>query len=104
MIKHIVIWKLKEEAEGSSKVQNATKMKQLLENLIGIIPEIVRLEVGLKTSQSPANNDDIIVVSEFKTWEDLDIYANHPEHVKVGEFVKKVAEKRSAVDYFSNVE
>ena len=99
MIKHIVIWKLKEEAEGNSKIENGLKMKQLLENLVGKVSGIVSLHVGLKTSESPANSDDVILVSEFKTWADLDFYANHPEHLKVGEFIKKVVEKRSAVDY-----
>jgi hypothetical protein len=100
MIKHIVIWKLKEEVEGKLKAENAVHMKKILEDLIGKIPEIVHLEVGLKTAQSPANNDDIILNSSFKTWADLDVYVNHPEHVKVGGFVKLVTEQRSAVDYF----
>ena len=38
-------------------------------------------------------------ISEFKKLEDLNIYANHPEHLKVGEFVGKVREDRKAVDY-----
>jgi len=99
MIKHIVIWNLKDEAEGKSKAENIVTMKQLLEDLTSKIPGIVSLEIGLKGSDSPANNDDIILISEFKTWADLDLYANHPEHLKVVEFVKKVVEKRSAVDY-----
>jgi hypothetical protein len=99
MIKHIVIWNLKDEAEGKTKAENIATMKLLLEDLTNKIPGIVNLEIGLKGSDSPANNDDIILVSEFKTWADLDDYANHPEHLKVVEFVKKVVEKRSAVDY-----
>jgi hypothetical protein len=99
MIKHIVIWNLKAEAEGKTKAENIATMKQLLEDLTNKIPGIVSLEIGLKGTDSPANNDDIILVSEFKTWADLDLYANHPEHLKVVEFVKKVVEKRSAVDY-----
>jgi len=99
MIKHIVIWNLKEQAEGKTKAENIVIMKQLLEDLKSKVPGVVNLEVGLKEVDSPANNDDIILVSEFKTWDDLDIYANHPEHLKVVEFVKKVVEKRSAVDY-----
>ena len=94
MIKHIVIWKLKEQAEGCSASENAQKMKQLLDALVSKVPGIVSLEVGVKGADSPANNDDIILVSEFKTWADLDIYANHPEHLKVVEFVKKVVEKQ----------
>lgn len=98
MIKHIVMWKLQELADGRNKLENAKIIKEKLEALVGIIPEIVKLEVGidiLGTSQSY----DVVLVSEFKKLEDLNIYANHPEHLKVGEFVGKVREDRIAVDY-----
>lgn len=98
MIKHIVMWKLQEFADGRNKLENAKIIKEKLEALVGIIPEIVKLEVGidiLGTSQSY----DVVLVSEFKSLEDLNIYANHPEHLKVGEFVGKVREDRIAVDY-----
>lgn len=99
MIKHIVIWSLKDEAEGCKKAENVAKFKSMLEDLVGKIDVIVSLEVGIKTDEAPANNDDIILVSEFNTWNDLSTYANHPDHVKVVEFAQKVVEKRSAVDY-----
>lgn len=98
MIKHIVMWKLEENAEGNTKLENAKIIKKKLEALVGIIPEIVELEVGidiLETNQSY----DVVLVSTFKSLEDLDIYAKHPEHVKVGEFVGKVRKDRIAVDY-----
>ena len=98
MIKHIVMWKLEENAEGNAKLENAKIIKEKLEALVGIIPEIVELEVGidiLETNQSY----DVVLVSTFKSLEDLDIYAKHPEHVKVGEFVGKVRKDRIAVDY-----
>ena len=99
MIKHIVIWKLKDEVNGKSKSENISTMKKMLEDLVGKVPTIVSLKVEVKSEQAPANCDDIILISEFKTWEDLDLYANHPEHLKVVDFVKTVVEKRSAVDY-----
>ena len=47
MIKHIVMWKLKESAEGRTKQENAWMIKQELEQLKGTIREIVSLEVGI---------------------------------------------------------
>jgi hypothetical protein len=47
MIKHIVMWKLEENAEGNTKLENAKIIKEKLEALVGIIPEIVELEVGI---------------------------------------------------------
>lgn len=40
MLKHIVMWKLKEFAEGKTKAENALIMKESLERLVGIVPEI----------------------------------------------------------------
>ena len=98
MIKHIVMWKLEDFADGRTKNENAKIIKEKLEALVGVIPEIVELEVGidiLGTNQSY----DVVLVSEFKNLQELDIYAKHPEHVKVGEFVGKVRKDRVAVDY-----
>ena len=98
MIKHIVMWRLEDFADGRIKLENAKIIKENLEALVGIIPEIVKLEVGidiLGTNQSY----DVVLVSEFKNLEELDTYAKHPEHVKVGEFVGKVRKDRVAVDY-----
>ena len=41
MLKHIVMWKLKEFAEGKTKAENALIMKESLERLVGIVPEII---------------------------------------------------------------
>ena len=47
MIKHIVTWKLKEEAEGNTKVENAKKIKEILEALDGKIETLKAIEVGI---------------------------------------------------------
>ena len=96
-MKHIVMWKLKEQAEGKSKQENAVLMKQMLESLKDKIPEIVSLEIGIEIGNSA--NYDIVLISEFENKEDLQKYMNHPEHVKVSEFVSKVKEERKAVDF-----
>lgn len=98
MIKHIVMWKLKDVAEGSSKMENAKKIKQILENLKSHIPEIAEIEVGINFIESPAAYD-IALYSVFKSEEDLSIYQKHPEHVKVADFINKVREERVVVDY-----
>ena len=42
MLKHIVMWKLKEFAEGKTKAENALIMKESLERLVGIVPELMK--------------------------------------------------------------
>jgi Stress responsive A/B Barrel Domain len=98
MIKHVVFFSLKPEAEGKGKAENARIIKSRLEALNGKIPVIVKLEVGINSN--PAESGwDLALVSEFKNTADLDAYQKHPEHVKVGEFIGKVKSGRACVDY-----
>ncbi|ABO35006.1 Stress responsive alpha-beta barrel domain protein [Methanococcus maripaludis C5] len=98
MIKHIVMWKLKDNANANEKLENAKIIKTNLEALKEVIPEIKYIEVGID-SKKFENNYDVVLVSEFGNFEDLDVYQKHPSHLKVGKFVKSVAELRTAVDY-----
>ena len=82
MLKHIVMWKLEEFAEGKSKAENAQWMKEHLEALIGIVPQIKSLEVGINVNTSDAAYDAVLV-STFENEEDLNLYQHHPEHDKV---------------------
>lgn len=98
MIKHIVMWTLKDSAEGADKAANAAKMKSLLEALPGLIPLIRELEVSTDVfAAAPAC--DIILYTTFDSRADLDAYQVHPEHQKVVAFVKQVVASRSMVDY-----
>ncbi len=98
MIKHIVLWKLKDTAEGATKEQNAAKMKRELEALKKKIPVIRHLEVGINMVPSEAAYD-VALYSEFVNEHDLDSYQKHPEHVKAAAFVNKVRESRVVADY-----
>jgi hypothetical protein len=94
MIKHIVFFKLKEE----NKEVNAIKIKELLENLNNTISEIVKLEVGIDFSSTDSSYD-ISLYSVFKTKENLEAYAIHPEHLQCVKFIKEVISNRVVVDY-----
>jgi Stress responsive A/B Barrel Domain len=98
MIKHLVMWKLKDVAEGGTKEQNARKMKTDLEALKHKIPQIRHIEVGANFLPSDFSYD-VALYSEFQTEEDLALYQKHPDHRSVGAFVQKVSEKRTVVDY-----
>jgi len=98
VIKHIVMWKLKEVAECGDRVQNARKMKHDLEALKTKIPQIRHIEVGVNSIPSEASYD-VVLYSEFNNEQDLEIYQKHPEHLKVAEFVATVRERRAVVDY-----
>lgn len=96
---HIVMWKLKESAEGSSREENAAVMKERLESLKGIIPQLIHAEVGIDLNHIQSNYDAVLI-TRFNSEEDLDTYKVHPDHVAIGEFISKVSESRVAVDYW----
>ena len=98
MIHHIVMWKLKETANGKSKAENAQLMKDRLEGLKEILPEIIELRVGMNI-ENEYSNFDIVLHSYFKTMEDYFIYQKHPEHEAIGNWVFTIREERFCVDY-----
>lgn len=100
MLKHIVMWKLKDYAEGASKAENAVKIKEMLNSLVGRIPEIKALEVGININTSEQAYDAVLY-TEFEDDKALETYQNHPEHKKVSEFVGKVRLGRAVADYFA---
>jgi hypothetical protein len=98
MVKHIVMWKLKESACGNTKEENAKIIKEKLESLKDKIPGILKIEVGIDFSKTE-NSGDIVLYSEFNTKEDLENYKVHPDHVAVASFVVEAVSERRVVDY-----
>ncbi len=103
MLKHIVVFKLKEFAEGSSKSENARLIKQQLEKLPDIIPQIFEYEIGINSLDDPRAYD-MVLIALFKSMDDFLIYRNNPEHIKVLEFIMKRTEDAKVVDYFLDEE
>lgn len=99
MIKHIVFFQLANEAEGKTKAENARIIKENLENLIHIIPELKKIEVGINLPEAPVTNYDVALYSEFESMKELDIYSKHPAHLKITEYIGKVRTVRACVDY-----
>jgi len=98
MVKHIVLWKLKEEMTGQSKEQNATTIKNRLESLIGKIEGLLAIEVGIDFLHT-AESVDIVLYSEFTDKAALDFYQQHPLHKAVMPFIAECYIERRVVDY-----
>lgn len=73
-------------------------MTSRLLELKKLIPEIKFMEVGRNVIY-PEQNHDLVLVSEFNSLADLELYATHPEHLKVVAFVKEIVTSRAAIDY-----
>lgn len=98
MIRHIVMWKFQETAEGATKEENLRRVKGMLEALPGAISFIRRMEVHLNENPNPQNYDAVLI-SEFDSLEDLATYTSHPAHQEISAFVAKCREGRASADY-----
>lgn len=99
MIRHIVMWKLKEKAAGATKKKNAAKLKLILEGLKTNIEEIKAVEVGIQINDDEKDSLDVVLTCDFETDLDFQMYTRNAHHKKAEEFIKSVAEKRYFVDY-----
>lgn len=101
MLKHIVMWKLKDHAEGADRAANAVEMKRRLDACATIVPGILRFEVSLAQPGLEATYD-VVLYSEFADKAALDAYASHPTHEAVKPFIGAVRAERQCMDYEVN--
>lgn len=99
MIKHIVWWTLKDEAEGATAAENASKMVEMLRALSGRIPALKSLDVSMELLASTTEPCQVILLSTHDDAEGLKAYAEHPEHMACVGFIKQVVATRKAIDF-----
>lgn len=98
MIRHIVMFRLKDQAHGNSKAENLRLIKAKLEALHGQIPGLLRMEVGIDFSASDTSSD-FVIDSDFASREALDAYIVHPAHQAVAQFIAEARTERRLVDF-----
>ena len=96
MVKHIILWTLKDEFTNDENVKNG--VKDNLEGLMGKIPGLLEIEV--QTEKLPSSNADLMLYSVFESEEALKNYSVHPDHVYVADnFVRPYTKSRSCLDF-----
>ena len=98
MIKHVVMWKLKNEAEGNSKSRNLELVKDKLLSLKPVISQISSLEVGENFNASDAAFD-LVLITAHHDKNALTGYINHPSHKEAAVFIGNVVAERTVVDF-----
>ena len=98
MLKHIVMWKFIDGALDQSAADHALWMKQHLEALVGVVPEIKQLEVGINSSNSPMAYDAVLTLVVDDT-DALQRYRQHPAHQEISQYCHAVRSARVVVDY-----
>ena len=98
MVKHIILWTLKDTLSEEEKRNVKAGIKEGLEGLAGRIPGM--LQIRVQTEKLESSNADLMRDSSFESEEALKGYAVHPAHVKVaGEKVRPYTAVRSCLDF-----
>ena len=97
MIKHIVMWNLAGDTLERNR-QACLLLKERFEGLAGLIPGLLKIEVGVDVSRIDYACD-VVLYSEFDSHEALTAYATHPEHLRVRRELGDSRIARHQVDY-----
>ncbi|MBE6607464.1 MAG: Dabb family protein [Ruminococcaceae bacterium] len=94
MIRHICMFKIKEE----NKEKNLADLLEKVQSLRAI-SEIKRFDVVLNVEGTPETNYDVSLIFDFDTIADLETYQKNEIHVNFGKFVSAMREARACIDY-----
>ncbi len=98
MVKHVILWKIKEAYSDAQKAEIKAGVKKGLENLMGVVPGLTFIQVN--TEGLASSNADLMLDSEFESEEALKGYAVHPAHVEVADnLVRPYMMTRMCLDY-----
>ncbi|MCS0628224.1 Dabb family protein [Telluria mixta] len=98
MIKHIVMWKLKEGAEHATRAENALRVKEWLDACRHAVPGILRFDAVIAQDGLEATCD-VMLYSEFASREALEAYNAHPLHQLLKTRMAPLRESRHSFDY-----
>ena len=98
MVKHIILWQLKDEYTEEQKKEIRAGIKEGLEGLVGKVPGL--LEVKVRTGFLPSSTADVMLDTTLQDAEALKGYAVHPAHVAVANSkVRPYTKARVCMDY-----
>lgn len=98
MVKHVILWQLKDELSAAEETEVKKGMKEGLEGLAGRIPGLLTIRVY--TEGLASSNADVMLDSTFVNEEALKAYATHPDHVAVADTkVRPFTKTRMCLDY-----
>jgi len=99
MIKHICMFKMKENANGKTGYENAVEAAARLDGFEEKIPSLKKIIVSVNSKDAPADNFELVLECDFDDIEGLNAYQVHPVHVEFGKYLSELREKRACIDY-----
>ena len=98
MIKHVILWQLKDELSNEEKQKVAQNIKESLEALVGKVPGLTEVIVNIHPLSS--SNADVMLDSTVESEEALKNYQTHPDHVAAADtYVRPYIKNRVCMDY-----
>lgn len=97
VVKHIVMWDLRDDS-AQSKSHLIALVQNKFESLLGKIPGLLHMEIGVDASHADYSCD-VVLYSEFDSYESLASYANHPAHLQIRQELEGIRIARHQVDY-----
>ena len=98
MVKHIILWKLKESLSSDEKIPVKKDIKENLESLAGKVPGLI--EITVQTDPLASSNADVMLDCTLENEAALTGYQTHPEHIRVADtYVRPYTEVRMCMDY-----
>ncbi len=98
MVKHVILWQLKDELSAEEKQTVRENAKKNLESLVGKIDGLLSVEVNIDMLES--SNVDMMLDTSFVDEASLKGYQKHPTHVEVANtFVRPFTKSRACFDY-----
>lgn len=99
MVKHIILWKLREDLSEAEKTSVKQGIKQGLEGLLGVVPGLLEIKVNID-GRLDSSNCDVMLDSTLESAEALKGYAVHPAHVAVADGkVRPYTCQRTCLDF-----
>lgn len=98
MIRHIVLWRFKDQAGGASREENLSRAVSLFEEILPKLTGVLHFSAGVNGPKSEEASDLALLV-DFDSWNSLREYQDHPEHLRVVSFLRSVRTERRVVDF-----
>ena len=99
ILKHVVMWRFKDEAEGRTREENMRYCAERLRGLVGVAPTLMKLEIGEDELHSPASFD-MALICDFVNLEGMLAYRDFPQHREISAYIGKVTKERVVSDFF----
>lgn len=97
MVKHVIIWDFSDTLSEGEKAESAARIKKGLEDLVGVVEGL--REVTVYTDMLSTSNGDIMLDCTLEDERALALYADHPAHIAVKNYIGTVVKSRKCVDF-----